>query len=229
MKKRPLTLALLGVLLIPVLAFRFGGWAVVSVDDLPEYLVAGKPVAVSFVVRQHGVTLLDRLKPTITLRSGATEMTIPATWTERGRYSAMITAPRAGDWTIKIHSDFMNVERTLLPLHAIAAGAPAPSALADADRGHQLFVAKDCVSCHTRGAEGTEGYKFGPELTGKRYVADYVAKFLADPESSPLSRNTAMTPNSVRMPNLNLKEREIASLVAFLNSEGPVLGKASPK
>jgi len=78
MKKRPLTLALLGLLLIPVLAFRFGGWAVVSVDDLPEYLVAGKPVAVSFKVRQHAVSLLDGLKPTITLTSGNTETTIPA-------------------------------------------------------------------------------------------------------------------------------------------------------
>jgi mono/diheme cytochrome c family protein len=214
---------------MPVLAFRFGGWAVVSVDDLPEYLVAGKPVAVSFMVRQHAVTPLNGLKPIITLKSGDTETSIPANWTERGRYSAMITAPRAGEWTIKIHSGFMNAERTLLPIRAIAAGAAAPRALADAERGHQLFVAKDCVSCHMRGADGTEGYKFGPDLTGKRYVADYVAKFLADPESSPLSRATVMSPNSVRMPNLNLKEREIASLVAFLNSEGPVLGKASSK
>ncbi|MEP7000644.1 MAG: cytochrome c, partial [bacterium] len=200
------------------------------VDELPEYLVAGKPVAVSFVVRQHAVTLLDGLKPTITLKSGSTETTIPVNGAnERGRYAAMITAPHAGEWTIKIHSGFMNLERTLLPMHVIAAGAPAPRALADAERGHQLFVAKDCVSCHMRGGEGTDGYKFGPDLTGKRYVADYVAKFLADPESSPLSRIAAMTPNSTRMPNLNLKEREIATLVAFLNSEGPVLGKAAAK
>jgi mono/diheme cytochrome c family protein len=230
MKTRPLTLALLGVLLIPVLAFRFGGWAVVTVDDLPEYLVAGKPAAVSFVVRQHGITLLDGLKPTITLKSGDTETSMPANWAnERGRYLAMVTAPRAGEWTIKIRSGFMNVERTLLPMRAIAAGAAAPKALADAERGHQLFVAKDCVSCHTRGGEGTEGYKFGPDLTGKRYVGDYVAKFLADPESSPLSRATAITPNSVRMPNLNLNEREITSLVAFLNSERPVLGSTTPR
>ncbi|MEO8621846.1 MAG: cytochrome c [bacterium] len=230
MKTQPLSLVLLGALLLPVLAFRFGGWAIVSVDDLPEYLVAGKPVAVSFMVRQHAVTLLDGLKPTITLKSGSTEMTIPASWAnERGRYAATITAPHAGEWTIKIHSGFMNLERTLLPMHVVAAGAPAPRALADAERGHQLFVAKDCVSCHTRGGEGTAGYKFGPDLTGKRYVADYVAKFLADPQSSPLSRNTAATPNSVRMPNLNLKEREIASLVAFLNSEGPVLGSTTPR
>ena len=71
MSKRPLTLALLGLMLVPVLAFRFGGWAVVTVDDLPEYLVAGKPVTLSFVVRQHGVTPLDGLKPRITMRNGS--------------------------------------------------------------------------------------------------------------------------------------------------------------
>lgn len=227
MKKRQLSLALLGALLVPVLAFRFGGWAVVTVDDMPEYLVAGKPAAISFIVRQHGVTLLDGLKPRITMRSGDSEVSSLPTPAGGGRYVATLTAPRVGDWSVKIQTGFMNVDRTLLPLRAIAPGSAAPRALADAERGHQLFFAKDCVSCHVRGAEGTEGYKMGPDLTGKRYVADYVAKFLADPESHPLSR-TAM-PNGARMPNLGLKEREIASLVAFLNSERPVLGSTTPR
>ena len=63
-----------------------------------------------------------------------------------------------------------------------------------------------------------------PDLTARRYVPDYVAKFLADPESSPIARNSVY--RSMRMPNLNLKENEIASLVAFLNTAPPVLAKA---
>ena len=228
MSQRPLTLALLGLMLVPVLAFRFGGWAVVTVDDLPEYLVAGKPVTLSFVVRQHGVTPLDGLKPRLTIRNGSDSTSVMAMHASgRGQYAATMTAPRAGEWSVRIESGFMNAERTLLPIRAIAVGGAPPRALADAERGHQLFIAKDCVTCHVRGADSPRGGSPGPDLTGKRYPVDYVAKFLADPESSPLSRTTQ--PNGLRMPKLDLKEREIASLVAFLNSEAPVLGKAVGK
>ena len=226
MSKRPLTFALLGLMIVPLLAFRFGGWAVVTVDDLPEYLVVGKPVALSFVVRQHGVTPLDGLKPMVSMKSGNEQTTalLATHGSGRGQYVAMVTPPRTGEWSVKIESGFMNTVRTLLPIKAIAVGSAAPRAIADAERGHQLFVAKDCATCHMRGADGEQGTSLGPDLTGRRYPAEYVAKFLADPESSPLSRNAK--PNGVRMPKLDLKEREIASLVAFLNSEGPVLGKA---
>jgi len=42
-----------------------GGWAIVTLDDFPEYAVAGKPVNLTFAVRQHGMTLLPGLHPTI--------------------------------------------------------------------------------------------------------------------------------------------------------------------
>ena len=218
MTKRPLLLALF----VPFAAFTFGGWAVVTVDDLPEYLVAGKPVDLPFSVRQHGMTLLTGLTPQVTIRSGDVETTVPARATgERGHYLAAVTAPRAGEWTMRIHSGFGPSSNTLLPIRAVAAGAPAPRALADLDRGHRLFFAKGCVTCHMRGGEGGE-IKVGPDLTGRRYPAQYVAKFLADPESSPLSKATN---NGNRMPKLDLKQQEIASLVAFLNSEGKLSTK----
>ena len=226
--KRPLAFALSGVLLIPILAFRFGGWVVVTVDDLPDHIVAGKPIALSFVVRQHGATPLDGLRPRVTLWSGLSKVTARATPSAaQGGYVATITAPRAGDWTTTIESGFGGSEITLLPLPAVAAGAPAPRAVGDAERGHALFLAKGCVTCHVRGSEGAGGVKPGPDLTGKRYVAEYVATFLADPESSPLSRST--TPSGTRMPNLGLREREIASLVAFLNADRSVMGKAASR
>ena len=229
MTQRSMTLALLGILLVPMLAFRLGGWAVITVDDLPEYVVAGKPFALSFMVRQHGISPLDLLKPTITMRAGDSTFAVPAVWANtRGHYSAMVTVPRAGEWTATIHSGFMNSQNTLLPLHAIAASAAAPRALAVAERGRHLFFAKGCVSCHVRGAEpGMNRASIGPDLTGKRYEADYVAKFLADPDGSPLSRT--VPPVGMRMPKLDLTEREIASLVAYLNSERPVLGSGAPR
>jgi mono/diheme cytochrome c family protein len=215
---RSLRLTLFGVLLVPALAFAFGGWAVVTVDDLPDYLVAGKPTELSFVVRQHGMTPLSNLSPRVSMKSGDAEIIAEARPSgAAGHYVASLTPSRAADWSVRILSGFGPSENTLLPIRAIAAGAQPPSALADADRGHRLFFAKGCVTCHVRGSEGTEGIKAGPELTGRKYPPDYVATFLADPEKSPLSRQPTAY---VKMPKLDLKAREIASLVAFLNSEG---------
>lgn len=214
----------LAALLVPVAAFTFGGWAVVTVDDLPDYVVAGKPVDLAFTVRQHGMTLLGDLSPKVTLKSGSTESTVAAhSAGMKGRYVAAVTAPSAGEWSVRIQSGFGPSENTLLPVRAIAAGAQPPRPLADIDRGHRLFFAKGCVTCHVRGSEGTDGIKVGPDLTGRKYPPDYVAKFLDDPDKSPLSRQA--TTNNWRMPKLELREREIASLVAFLNSEGQVSSK----
>ncbi len=224
MKKRTLYTALLGILFVPALAFTFGGWAVITVDDLPDYVVAGKETDIGFVIRQHGVSPLAGVSPRVTMKAGNAEVsTMARPVGEKGHYLASLTVPRAGDYSVRIQSGFGPSENTLLPVRAIAAGAQPPSPLAEADRGHRLFFAKGCVSCHVRGSEGTDGFKMGPDLTGRRYPPDYVAKFLADPEQSPLSKSNTTT---TRMPKLDLKDREIASLVAFLNGEGPVVGEA---
>lgn len=209
--------AMLGGTVLCTAAFSFGGWAVVTVDDVPDYLVAGKPLPVSFVVRQHGATLLGGLSPSVTIQSGATQTSVAARATGgSGHYAANVTVPSAGEWTITVNSGFGPSKTTLLPLKAIDAGAAPPPPLSDADRGLRLFVAKSCTTCHMRGSLGVDGMKVGPDLTGRRYVAEYVAKFLADPERSPLAGpNTGQT----RMPNLNLREREVAALVSYLNSD----------
>ncbi len=218
--------AILGAAVLCTAAFSFGGWALVTVDDVPDYLVAGKPLPVSFVVRQHGVTLLSGLSPSVTIQSGPTQTKVAARATGSGHYAASVIVPRAGDWTITVNSGFGPSKTTLLPLKAIDSGGVAPSPLSDADRGLRLFVAKSCTTCHVRGSLGTDGMKVGPDLTGRRYVADYVAKFLADPERSPLA-----LPNTgqARMPNLNLREREIAALVSYLNSDLMVSSRNSSR
>ena len=222
MKKRTLYAALSGMLLVPVLAFTFGGWAVITVDDLPDYIVTGKQTDFGFVVRQHGFTPLSGISPRVTMKAGDAEVSAMGRPVgDKGHYVASLAVPRAGDYAVRIESGFGPSENTLLPIKAIATGAQPPRPLADVDRGHRLFFAKGCVTCHVRGNEGNEKFRVGPDLTGRRYPPDYVAKFLADPEASPLSKSNTTT---ARMPKLDLKDREIASLVAFLNSEGPVVG-----
>ena len=225
MTKRSRHLMLLGTGVLPIAAFSFGGWAVVTVDDLPDYAVAGQPVNLSFAVRQHGRMLMPNLAPQIIAKANGAEVKAAARPMAGERYAAALTIPHAGNWTITIQSGFMNNGVTLVPIKVVESGAPAPRALSDAERGMRLFVAKGCVTCHT--LEETNAWNsasVGPTLTGRRYAADVLAAFLADPERSPLARNTQ---SDIRMPNLGLKEREIASLVAFINSTGQSASKST--
>jgi mono/diheme cytochrome c family protein len=228
MTKRSHRLVLLGAGMLPVLAFTFGGWCVITVDDLPDHAVAGTPVNVSFAVRQHGVSLMRDLSPEIVATSKGVAAKGTVTGGTNGRYNASLTLPRAGDWTVTINSGFMNNSITLVPIKATDAGAPAPAPLSDIERGMRLFVAKGCVTCHS--LEETSAWKsasVGPALTGRRYVAEVLASFLADPERSPLARNT--TTSDIRMPNLGLEQREIASLVAFINANGTAVSRSLRK
>lgn len=218
MKRKSLHLALLAIGLVSTAAFAIGGWAVITVEDVPEYLEAGKPTRIAFRVRQHGQNGLEGLEPKVTLRSGMTRSSVMAVGSSdrNGRYVATLTAPKAGEWTVRIESGFGPGNLTLLPIRAVAAGGAPPAAIADAERGHQLFVAKGCVTCHVRGDDGDKGMNAGPALTGRSYPAANLAKFLADPKANPI---TAQKNVAWAMPNFELKEREIASLVAFINSE----------
>jgi mono/diheme cytochrome c family protein len=203
------------LLLLPLLGALFGGWAVVTVDELPDYVVAKQPVKLSFMVRQHGVRPMEGVHPTLEAQEG--NRTVRGTVEPgklTGRYVASFTLPASGDWTITINSGWGISKLTLLPLRAIEAGAAAPPALVANERGRRLFVAKGCVGCHMRMEDDiTVGESFGPPLTGKRYPPDFLRRFLADPAGN------ATRSGNFRMPNLGLKPAEIAALVSFLNGE----------
>ncbi len=47
-------IALLLTLTLTTLAFA-GGWAIITLNEFPDYAVAGKPLNLTFSVRQHGV------------------------------------------------------------------------------------------------------------------------------------------------------------------------------
>ena len=215
MARRPYALLLPALLLVPVFARVMGGWATLTVEDLPDYVEAGKPTPLTFMVRQHGGTPLNGIHPTIEARSGSNAARAAAEpGRETGQYVAALTLKEPGDWTITINSGFGNSKLVLLPIRAIAAGSPAPVALAPDERGRRLFVSKGCVGCHTRNdVDVGEGGTIGPVLTGKRYEAAWLRKFLADPAANATNTGT------FRMPNLGLKQSEIAFLAAFVNAE----------
>jgi cytochrome c2 len=177
-----------------------GGWATISVKDVPDYLVAGQATNLAFKVQQHGVEPLNGLRPTIVARSGSLSTTADAKQTGTSEYAAALTLTQPGDWTITINSGFGRSQLTLLPIRVAAAGQQ-PVALTDAQRGERLFTAKGCTTCHVE-------FDIAPKLAGRSFAPDYLKRWLTDPQ--------AVKPGA-KMPNPELKPAEIAALTTFLN------------
>jgi len=216
MLKRRWVLATPGLLIVAAFAHHAaGGWAVVSVQDVPEYAVAGQPLTLTYTVRQHGEELLPDLRGTVTARSGSAHVTVPAKpAAQRGYYVATLTLPNAGDWAVNIEPGFGKSRGKLLPLRTVAADARSTPTFTPAERGQRLFVAKGCVTCHTHGESKSDIGEGAPDLTEKTFAPTYLADFLANPKIKPPANK-----NGWQMPNMQLKQPEIAALVAFINSD----------
>jgi len=215
MKNKAWKLVLPFAVAAPLAAAYVGGWATITVENLPDYLVAGQPTNVTFSVRQHGFRLMGDLSPTIEARSGKLEQDARGVATNReGYYTATVNVPQTGNWELTIQSGFGPRSKvTLLPIPAVASAARPVVARAETDRGQRLFVAKGCVSCHVNNrVKGSGIWQVdAPDLTDRQLPKEYLQQFLANPAMK--TRN---------MPNLNLKPDEIAALIAFQNATGPV-------
>lgn len=189
-----------------------GGWAVVSIQELPEYFVAGRPYTIEFKVRQHGKNLLNDLEPELIVRSGSNEQRIAAKAGSPGTYAATFTAPANGPLTLTIKSGFGASNLQLYPAAVIAAGAKAPG-ISPVNRGRALFIAKGCNACHTNSdlvdRPDNQQIKVGPELGGRGLARDYVMQKMANPKSE-------------IMPNLGLSDAEISAIASFLTASGGV-------
>jgi mono/diheme cytochrome c family protein len=204
-----------GMMILPLIAAAYGGWATITLEDLPDYFVAQQPVELAFTIRQHGQTRLGGLKPGVEARSGDKVVTVKAIpEKEDGRYVASLTLPAAGQWTITINSSFGASRVKLLPVTVVERGKRPSTTLAESERGRRLFVAKGCVTCHVHDAvieQGGFAGEIGPNLTERRFPAEYLAQFLANPSM------VAPRRGSMGMPNLDLKQPEIVALTAFIN------------
>src|SRR5687768_5476664 len=155
-----------------------GGWAVITVEDLPTHFVAGQPTELRFKVRQHGMEVVHDLKPQLMASLGKEDVRVAATNKGGGVYAASITVPTTGQWTLNIDAGWHGVKTKLLPITAVAAGAR-PLAIPERYRGKQLFVAKGCVTCHMHSEVPSSGMiPAGPDLTGKKFDSDYLKLWL---------------------------------------------------
>lgn len=226
-----LSLGVLAAMLVAsTVAFAsMGGWAVVSVSKIPDAWITGKPLQLTWKVRQHGVTQLEGLRPTLEARAGS-RLVRGTTWAfeedgEKG-YRGRITFPEPGEWQVTIHSGFGRSRAVLIPWRVVDSIRPVRGTVeehlqtigiapfSEAERGRRMFAAQGCVTCHVHRAVGISGEvsKFGPDLTDRKFAPDYLARFLADPSIKPPT-------NGKRMPSLALREKDIAPLVAFINTE----------
>lgn len=132
LRKLPVLLmvgALIGLMVLPA-AVQAGGWAVVTLDQMPDTITAGQPFTIGFMVRQHGKTPVDGLTPTITLRSSDPGVENPVITQAKpdgaiGHYVATITLPQAGSWTWAVETFGPIAEMSPLTV-AAPATAPAP-------------------------------------------------------------------------------------------------------
>jgi hypothetical protein len=228
--KRLLLVSLGAIVVASTVAFAAtGGWAVVTVMKIPDAWIAGKPLQLTWQVRQHGTTRLDNLQPTLEARAGSRRVSGRAwTFDEDGQkgYRGSITFPKPGLWQVTIHSGFGRSRAVLVPWRVVDSVTPVRGTVEahlarngvapfpEAERGRRMFVALGCVTCHVHRATRVVGEvsTVGPDLTDRRFPADYLARFLADPSIKPAA-------NGRRMPTLGLRAKDIAPLVAFINAE----------
>jgi hypothetical protein len=107
-----------------------GGWATVELGEAPSGLVAGEPWRVELIVKQHGITPMADVKPSVRIDNGVVVRTFHARPTaEIGHYVAEVTFPAGGQWRTRIFDGFTDaVPHRLAPLTV----APAPGASASA-------------------------------------------------------------------------------------------------
>jgi mono/diheme cytochrome c family protein len=220
MIKRRVGIAVSTAALLPLtVAFASGGWWVHTVEELPEYFVAGEPVEMTISLRQHGIALVPNgsmvTEVHLTGPDSAAQV-IQATPSARpGYHTANILVSEPGEWSIAVQSGYMRLE--LLPLRAVAPGSALPAPLTAVERGRQLYVSKGCVTCHNTPAAtaartvamgaGITRLTVAPELIGRPFPSrEYVEEVMANPGRR-------------AMPNLNLSRDEISAIATYLNPE----------
>ncbi len=126
------------IALVMLLAFgalagtaQAGGWATVELGEpAPDDLAAGTPWKVELIVKQHGVTPLDDVTPSveITNAQGAKELFQAKHAGRPGTYVAEVTFPAGGEWNTRIYDGFTDATphrlKTLTVSGPVAGGGP---------------------------------------------------------------------------------------------------------
>lgn len=130
-------LALTAVLLLAG-SVAAGGWASIVLDDPDITPTAGQPTTIGFTMWQHARTRVSWPQATITLRRDGSDAAVVVDARAdgpTGHYTAVVTLPSAGSWSIAVTSKELDLQTKLKPLSvasAAAVGAAPPNAPAEA-------------------------------------------------------------------------------------------------
>lgn len=134
--KRSITiiLALFVLLLIGITPVQAGGWAVVTLQNLPDQVNAGEPFPIEFAVRQHGIHLTSLFGTPIIyathVETGETLSLDTEKTTREGYFTADLLFPQPGTWTWSIGVfGVPNMAQNMPPLTVVpgdASFSPAP-------------------------------------------------------------------------------------------------------
>jgi len=92
--------ALVGLLFVVPSALA-GGWAVVTLDELPAEVRQSESLRLGFMVRQHGQTATNEVKPYMEARNTGTGEVFRAEGRQEGpvgHFVVEVTFPSAGSW-----------------------------------------------------------------------------------------------------------------------------------
>ena len=122
-----LGVALLLSLVVAIPAFA-GGWAVITLDELPTGVVAGEPLTIGFTVLQHGITPMNELAPTVTVMLPREEKLAFRAEADHkpGHYTATLTFPKEGKWEWSIQAFSMDQPMPALTVSAVKVASVNP-------------------------------------------------------------------------------------------------------
>lgn len=104
-----------------------GGWATAGVTPPNDGVGPGDTWNAQITILQHGMTPLNGVSPTVTIRQGSTVKTFKATPAgEPGKYVAKVVFPSGGNWNYEVYDGFTQyggAQTHHFPAIAIGSGA----------------------------------------------------------------------------------------------------------
>ena len=135
----------IGLTLLLVLAFAApalaGGWAVITLDELPGRVEANQPLKIGFMLRQHGVTPMSGQTPYVMAHLIGSTQSVSTKASEEGKvghYVAELTLPQAGEWEWSISA--FTVNQPMPALTVIEATSVATKSAPAASNFNSLFL-----------------------------------------------------------------------------------------
>ena len=133
---RRIALLLVLAVFVPAGVAQAGGWASVELGEAPSGLAAGKPWRVELIVKQHGITPMEGVTPSITIvnAAGAERRFAARPTGEIGHYVADVKFPSGGEYSARISDGFTDAVPHRIS-HLSVGGLPRP--LRTARRGRR--------------------------------------------------------------------------------------------